>query len=80
MNIFCIFIGTLPKNQAAPIEIVISDFLEFLERLLHFCIIKVPKSKEICDNHESLCPPPPRPKDKKLFLKYGLSWLLKTIY
>ena len=48
-----VLITILPKNQVAPIEMVISDFLEYPKRLLHLClyVIKVPKPKGNCDFH-----------------------------
>ena len=48
-----LLITILPKNQAAPIEMVISDFLGYPKRLLHLClyVIKVQKPKGNCDFH-----------------------------
>ena len=44
---FFFLISILPKNQAAPIEKVISDFLEYSKPLLHLFpyVIKVQKPK-----------------------------------
>ena len=48
-----VLISFSPMNEAAPIEIVMSDFLEYPKLLLHliFYVIKVLKPKENRDYH-----------------------------
>ena len=73
-----ILICTLPKNQAAPIEMVINDYFRIPKMIIAFVSLchKVPKPKENCDCHvvakataiRSFCPH----KHNFLFLKHEI--------